>query len=134
MNGTQLLFGVWNPKTIINAAKRYTAVTTSPAAAMVPVSGLQGFGIGTVQNSAAVPPTMVTVRPRETMPSSGGNGGAALFLGAIAGVLLVLVALRAGAGWYIGKQFGRPKSGALVGGIFGAPGLGVLSLFPGGRR
>lgn len=43
-----------------------------------------------------------------------------------AGVLLLLRGL---AGWYVGSKMGRPTSGAVVGGLFGPLGLGVLSFW-----
>ncbi len=46
---------------------------------------------------------------------------------AAAGVLLLL--LRGLAGWYVGSKMGRPTSGAVVGGLFGPVGLGVLSFW-----
>lgn len=52
---------------------------------------------------------------------------------AVSGIgLTVLLALgaRFGAGWYVGKQFGRPGWGTVAGGFFGAPGMGLLALFP----
>ena len=66
----------------------------------------------------------------------GGGGSLIPTTGAVAvvgigAVVLALLALRFAAGWYVGKQFQRPVSGTIVGGIFGAPGLGVLSFFPG---
>lgn len=48
--------------------------------------------------------------------------------------VLVLLGLRVAASWFVGKQFNRPVSGAIVGGIFGAIGLGALSLFPGEKK
>jgi hypothetical protein len=60
------------------------------------------------------------------------TGNAAVVAG-IGAIVLGIIAARAAAGWYIGKQFDRPKSGAAVGAIFGAPGMGVLSLFPGDK-
>lgn len=110
-----LAIGVWTPDKLVNAAKKYMATTYAPG------------------ELALVRATQQRVMPRPMpmpMQGVGADAGAGLAVGAIAGALLILLGLRIGAAWYVGKQFGRPVSGALVGGIFGAPGLGVLSLFP----
>lgn len=53
----------------------------------------------------------------------------------VGGVLIVgLLIVRAAASYYIGAQFGRPKASAAMGGLFGAPGLGVVALFGKGRK
>ena len=55
-------------------------------------------------------------------------------VGGVGLVALVLVGARFAAGWYVGKQFGRPGWGTVAGGMFGAPGLGLLALFPSSRE
>jgi hypothetical protein len=64
--------------------------------------------------------------------SEGGTLGKGLVIG-LALIVIGLIAARLAMGWYVGKQFDRPISGSVVGGIFGAKGLGVLSLFPGDK-
>jgi hypothetical protein len=43
-------------------------------------------------------------------------------------VVVGLLVVRGTMGYYVGKRLGRPKAGAVTGAIFGAPGMGVLSL------
>ncbi|MHC4617121.1 MAG: hypothetical protein ACYTEQ_05140 [Planctomycetota bacterium] len=94
------------------------------------------MGCGCTNGYGQTPTMQVTpVRPGGAIqPSGSAAGGALLALGGVLLLILILIlALRFYAGWYVGKHFQRPVSGALVGGIFGAPGMGVLSLFPGKR-
>lgn len=61
------------------------------------------------------------------------NENAGLIVAGIATVVVALIAARFAAGWYIGKQFGRPGWGAVAGGFAGPVGLGIVSLVPGNR-
>ena len=45
------------------------------------------------------------------------------------GALVAVVVARGVMGYYVGHKFNRGVSGALVGSIFGAPGMGVVALF-----
>jgi len=51
-------------------------------------------------------------------------------VGGLGLVALILFLMGPLAGYYVGKRFNRPWLGAL-GGIFGAPGIGVAAAFPG---
>ena len=75
------------------------------------------------------------IRNAQNAQALSGDGAAAAGVGvALLAILAVPLALRGWAGHYVGKQFARPKSGAVVGAIFGAPGMGLLSLFPGDKK
>ena len=115
-----LAIGVWTPEKLVNAAKRYMAATSAPGEIALVRAG----------QASMMPMPAQTPKP---MLATGADAGAGLAVGALAGAMLLLLGLRIGASWYIGKQFDRPVSGAIVGGIFGVPGLGVLSLFPTNR-
>lgn len=56
------------------------------------------------------------------------------FLEIGAAVLIGIIIVRAAAAYYIGKQFGRPKASAAMGAFFGAPGVGVVSLWGKGKK
>lgn len=121
-----IAFGVWTPNKLVAAAKQYMAATSAPASAAIVRAGanqLTGFG------ADAPVPAPIVVPSAPTLSSNSANPA----ILALIGGAIVLIGLRVGASWYIGKKLGRPTSGAVVGGLFGAPGLGVLSLFPPGR-
>jgi hypothetical protein len=103
-NKVDLAFGVLTPEKLVRAAKNIMDKTASPGEAAI----------------------MRAYQPKAPMQGTGSAAGIAL----IGGALLLLVGLRFGAAWYVGKKIGRPTSGTILGGVFGAPALGVLSLFP----
>ena len=105
MSSIDLAFGVWTPDKIVATANKYMSATSTPGADAMVRAGYNQL----------VPPKPM------------GNDAVAA---AVLGGLAVLLGLRVGAAWYVGKQIGRPVSGAIAGGIFGAPGLGIMSLFP----
>ena len=60
---------------------------------------------------------------------------AAIGIGAAIGALVVgVLVVRGAMGYYVGKQINRPWGGAAAGGLFGAPGMGVLALFGKGSK
>ena len=69
----------------------------------------------------------------ETQSLSGIDPTLGAFLAVGAAVLVGIIVVRAAAGYYIGKQFGRPKASAAMGAFFGAPGVGVVSLWGQGK-
>jgi hypothetical protein len=106
-NTRKLIFGAWNPIDVAINAKNY----------------LESTGLG---KAPATPGDRLT---------SGGNSSSLgiVLIGGLALIVIGIIAARLAMGWYVGKQFNRPVSGSIVGGIFGPKGLGVLSLFPGDK-
>jgi len=49
-------------------------------------------------------------------------------LGVVAVIALVGLGASMAIGYYVGKEFGRPKTGAVAGGLFGVPGMAAVSL------
>jgi len=122
MNNMDLAFGVWTPNKLVDAAKKYMEATSTPGGKALVRAGanqLTGFG--------ATAPTPMP------MPTQTSNDTKNVVVLALLGGVAILLGLRVAASWYVGKKIGHPTSGAIVGGIFGAPGLGVLSLFPGNK-
>lgn len=88
-----------------------------------------------VDNPTAVASEMARVANLYKMSASGLGATpleavAAASLAALAAVLVV----RGVVGYYVGKQFGRPKASAAAGAVFGAPGVGAVALFGRGDK
>ena len=117
MNALGAAFGIYDPAKVVRAARNFMAVTGGDASTHLVAAraGLRGLGAD---------PAPVTTTTTDA-------AGAGAVLAVVGGLVLVVVALRGAAGWYVGKQFKRPYLGIAAGAIGGAPGLGILSLFPG---
>lgn len=115
MNALGAALGVYDPVKAMRVARNYMAVTGgSLSTHAITRATLSGLGDG-----AAADATPAT------------TANAATILAIIGGVVVALLAVRGAVGWYVGKQFKRPYWGIAAGAIGGAPGLGILSLFPG---
>jgi hypothetical protein len=90
--------------------------------------------VGALAQSQATAGLGITPRPGETAQELADRQDRdrwqVMAVGGIGLTALLLVGARFGAGWYVGKQFGRPGWGTVAGGFFGAPGMGLLALFP----
>ncbi|MFA4971440.1 MAG: hypothetical protein WC683_02420 [bacterium] len=117
MNALGAAFGIYDPAKVVRAAKNFMAVTGGDVSTHVVAARAGLRGLGADPAPAPAPATS--------------TAGAGTVLAVVGGIVLVVVALRGAAGWYIGKQFKRPYLGIAAGAIGGAPGLGILSLFPG---
>ena len=115
MNALGAALGVYDPVKAVRAAKNYMAVTGgSLSTHAITRATLSGLGDGVAA---------------DVTPASSVNGTAVLAI--VGGVVAALLIARGAAGWYIGKQIKRPYWGIAAGAIGGAPGLGILSFFPG---
>jgi len=117
MNALGVAFGVYDPVNAVRAAKNYLAVTSGSLSTHAAVkASLHGLGDDV---------------PAPAGSTANNSAAAGTILAIVGGVLVTILVLRGAAGWYIGKQFKRPYWGMAAGAIGGAPGLGILSLFPG---
>lgn len=117
--GTDLTFGTLNPAGMARVAIGCMNALSDPYLPTYLPGGALGVNLH---------PDTVAAQEKYAVEKEARDRSQIALVAGVGTAVVALIALRFAAAWYVGKQFDQGASGAIIGGIFGVPGLGVLAL------